>query len=352
MGRPRSLEEIASTYRRVLVFGAGGGGDAAGAVHLYLKLRRLGAEPLLGSIVWERFVVDPAPGPVRLEELVNAEPIGWSAALVTGDTFALRLGREVKPQLARVAGVLGVKALAIDVGKGAVGVAEALRSASEALGVEAAIAVDVGGDSLARGCEETLWSPLADAVSLSGLASSGIPGFLAIHAPGADGELPRDLVLARIAEAAARGGLIGVYGLNREEVEVLDRVMEHVYSEASRIPYLAFKGEYGVRTIRGGTRRVTVDPSMAATYLLDAGVAVDLTPLPRLVEGTRSIAQAREALNRACIYTELDLELDVNRLLETGQAESRESIDLVELRRRGAERLRRHGCQPPPGCGG
>ncbi len=345
MHKPRSLEDLASRFRSILVFGAGGGGDAAGTVHLYLKLKRLGANPIIGSIVWERFVVDPVPGPITIEELVNAEPLGWSAALVTGETYALRYGREVRPQLARVAGILGIKALAIDAGKGAEGVAEALRLAAEHLGVEAVIAVDVGGDALARGCEDSLWSPLADSVSLAGLLSSGIPGLLAVHSPGADGELPRETVLKYIAEIASKNGLIGVYGLTLEEADLLSRVMEVVVSEASKIPFQAFKGEYGVRAIRQGTRKVIVDPSMTVTYLLDAEVVASTTPLPRLVEGTRSIAQARGALNAACIYTELDLELDLSRLAETG-----ETLDLIQLRKSGIERLRRQGCKPLAGC--
>lgn len=346
MHRPRSLEDIAAKFRNILVFGAGGGGDAAGAVHLYLKLKKLGANPVIGSIVWERFVVDPMPGPITIEELVNAEPLGWSVAIVTGETYALRYGREVKPQIARVAGVLGVKALAIDVGKGAEGVAEALRLAADQLGIEAVIAVDVGGDALAKGCEDSLWSPLADSVSLAGLLASGVPGFLAVHSPGADGELPRETVLKYIAEIAAMGGLIGIYGLTLEESEVLGKVVEVVVSEASKIPYQAFRGEYGVKAIRQGTRKVFIDPSMAVTYLLDAKIAASTTPLPGLVERTRSIAQARGALNRACIYTELDLELDVSRLAERGMAS-----DVIQLRVQGVEKLRRQGCKPLPGCG-
>ncbi len=345
MQRLRGLEDIAAKFNNILVFGAGGGGDAAGTVHLYLKLKKMGANPIIGSIVWERFIVDPVPGPITIEELVNAEPLGWSVAIVTGETYALRYGREVKPQIARVAEVLGIKALAIDVGKGAEGVAEALRLAAEHLGVEAVIAVDVGGDALARGCEDSLWSPLADSVSLAGLLASGSPGFLAIHSPGADGELSRETVLKYIAEIAAMGGLIGIYGLTREEIEVLDKIVKVVVSEASKIPYQAFRGEYGVKAIRQGTRKVFIDPSMAVTYLLDAKTAASTTPLPRLVEGTRSIAQARGALNQVCIYTELDLELDISRLAERGEAP-----DIIQLRAQGVERLHRKGCKPLSGC--
>ena len=340
-----SLEDLASRYARILVFGAGGGGDAAGAVHIYLKLKRLGADPILGGIVWERHAVDPHPGPITVEQLVNAEPLSRSAAIVTGETYAIRYGLEVKPQLARVAGALGVEALAVDSGKGARGVAEALKAASEALGVEAVVAVDVGGDGLALGCEEELWSPLADAVSIAGTLESGLPALYAVHSPGADGELPRETVLRYIAEIARMGGLVGVYGLTLEDMETLSRVMEVTVSEASRVPYDSFRGVVGERSIREGTRRVPLDPSMVATYLLGVEEVARHTRLPGLVAGSRSALQAREALNSACIYTELDLELDLARARERGL-----SPDLLELRSRGRESLRRRGCTPPPGC--
>ena len=53
MGSPGAggLAEFVSKYRRILVYGAGGGGDAVGAVHMYLRVRELGGEPLLAALV-------------------------------------------------------------------------------------------------------------------------------------------------------------------------------------------------------------------------------------------------------------------------------------------------------------
>ena len=337
------LLEAARRYKRILVFGAGGGGDALGTVHLYLRLRELGAEPVIGAIAWERLPVDPHPGPIPLESLINAEPIGWSSAIVTGETRALRWGLEVHPQIARVAGALGVEALFIDASKGAEGVATALKDASEALGIELVIALDTGGDMLAKGCEDQLWSPLADAVSLAGLHQSGLPGLVAIHGPGADGELPPETVLEYASRLARTGALVEVTGLRRIEAEYIRRIMDKVYSEASKIPVHAFMGETGLREIRGGTRRVKVGLLQATTIILDSERVYEWSIPAQEVAGTRGIGQASQRLNKRCIVTELDLENELARLREKPRPEP---MSLEEVRRRILQRILRSGCEP------
>jgi hypothetical protein len=336
-----TLAEFVARHPRILVYGAGGGGDAVGAVHMYLRVRELGGEPLLAALVWERFPVDPTPGPIPVEVLVDADIVGWSLARVTGATRALRPSGEVWPQIARVAGALGVEAYAVDASKGAEGVLAALRDAVDELGVDAVIGVDIGGDSLALGCEEDLWSPLADALSVNALARVEAPAILAVQGPGADGELPEGLVLRYISELARRGGLLGVTGLQAGDLPVLERALSGAVSEASRIPYRAFRGEWGEALIRGGTRRVRLSPLQAVTFLLDPLEVYKWSPLPRAVEGSMGIARAREMLNGLCVYTELDLEMDLSRARERGA-----EADPLELRRRGRERLRRLGCKP------
>jgi len=54
LARPRNLLETVRG-RKVLVFGAGGGGDVVGALSMYLKVRKMGGTPILGAAVWERY---------------------------------------------------------------------------------------------------------------------------------------------------------------------------------------------------------------------------------------------------------------------------------------------------------
>lgn len=337
----KSLADLAERHEKILVFGAGGGGDALGTVHLYLKLKKLGAKPIIGSLVWERYPIDPYPGPIPIEALIDAEPIGWSAALVNGNTIAYRYGVEVKFQLARLSQAMGEETLFIDASKGVAGVSQALRAANEVLGVEAVVGLDTGGDILALGCEDNLWSPLADAISLAGMKESGLPGFVAVHGPGADGELPPSTVLKYIAAIARQNGLIEVLGLSRFEVEYISKIMESIHSEASKIPVYAFKGEYGIREIRGKTRKVEVSPLTATTYLLDLDKVYEWSEPAKAVVGTRGIGQARERLNMHCIVTELDLELEQSRLRESP---STRAVPLDELRRELRRKLMRRGC--------
>ena len=339
-----STVDLAGRYRRILVFGAGGGGDVLGAYYYTLRIRRLGGDALAGSVVWERHAIDPYPGPIPLETLVDAEPLGWTLALVNGNTVSLRYGSTVKPQVARLAMATGEETVFIDLSKGAEGVLAALEAAVEELGVDAIVGVDTGGDILARGDEESLWSPLADALSLYALSKAPVDSYLLVLSPGADGELPWTAVLERVSLAARRGGLIEVLGLSREEYETLKKLEGLVESEASRIPLRAFEGVHGTVKIRGGTRTVTVTPCQASAYLLDPRIVAENSMLPGLVEGTRGIGQASQMLNRKCIVTELDLEMELSRLMEKGVRP--ETVDLVGVKRRlRGELEKRYGCR-------
>ena len=340
-GEPGSLAELRGL--RVLVFGAGGGGDALGATHLYLKLRGLGAEPLIGSIVWERRVVDPEPGPIPLEQVRPAKQLAPGLGLVTGESRALRRGVEVWPQLARAAKALGVEGVYLDASKGGEGLREALHAAVDLLGLDAVIGVDVGGDMLAWGCEEELWSPLADAMSLHALNSlkGRVIAWVEVLSPGGDGELPKGRVLERIAEAARHGGLVEATGLSRSEYQFLKSVEDLFVSEASRTPLRGFEGATGELVMRGGERRVTLDPVNATGYIVTAEAAARVNRIHSLVAGTRSAREAADRLNEACIYTELDLEEDLDKGVAATPLEARE---------KGRRRLKEKGCTPPPGC--
>lgn len=126
--------------------------------------------------------------------------------------------------------------------------------------------------------------------------------------------------------------------MSKEDAEVLEKVLEHVESEASRVSLLAYKGLRGRLSMRMGSRAVDVTLLSTATFFLDARtVASTIGPLGGLAQA-RSLEEARRALNDLGIYTELDLEEDLARL---GVDPARLSGDtLTEVRRRGIERLR------------
>ncbi|MEM1927962.1 MAG: DUF1152 domain-containing protein [Acidilobaceae archaeon] len=320
-----------------LVVAIGGGGDVVSAAMLARAMRRCCVRAVVASIAWERFHVDPVPGPVRLDEIRDYLERGRGYVLVSGSSYAERGGSRVVFAAARVARALEEPVYVLDIWSGAVGLAEALLEVSEKVGASRVVGVDVGGDSLALGFEETLWSPLADLVGLAALARVG--GVLAVHSPGSDGELSQSYVLSRVDELSRRGALLGGRFMEPDDAELLEKLVEVVETEASRIPLLAFRGLRGELSARRGSRVVEVSLFSTATFLLDARKVAESNPLVAELSETRSLDEARRVLNEHGIYTELDLEEDLARLNMSPRELTGEI--LLEVRRRGRERLAR-----------
>ncbi|NPA97439.1 MAG: DUF1152 domain-containing protein [Crenarchaeota archaeon] len=320
--------------KRALFIGIGGGGDVASATVLASSFARCGGEAIVGSFIWERFSVDPIPGPVRFEELENIDRVSRGLAWVSPATRARRGSRVVKPQAAAAAEIVG-RVLALDLWLGPRELARELRSFVESEGIDLVVGVDVGGDSLASGCEEELWSPLADSVGVAML--SYIPrSLLAVVSPGADGELDPSYVENRISMIARAGGFVGGYVLSSRDKEFLERVVEHVHTEASRVPLKALEGCVGEISIRSGSRVVRIGISSCVAYFLDPRIVKEST-LAKLISSCSSLEEANDTLHRYGVYTELDLERDLYRFAEEGREIDRDVI--LEVRERGRSRL-------------
>lgn len=74
--------------------------------------------------------------------------------------------RVVVPQAVNAPRALNRPVYVVDMYSGVEGYVRALREIASVEGVDCIVGVDVGGDSLASGSEEELWSPLADWVEL------------------------------------------------------------------------------------------------------------------------------------------------------------------------------------------
>ncbi len=325
--------------RTILVFGIGGGGDVVSAATLARWFRYHGIEAYTGSIVWERFTFDPYPGPIPFKILCNAELLYSNVAIVRGDTYAVRNGKRIELQVAKTSHVSGDPVYAVDIWGGYRGYLDGVRKLVDNLGVEAVIAIDVGGDVLATGREDNLWSPLADSLGLA-VFSSIDNSVLAVHGVGGDGELEPDYVLKRLSMIASEGGLRGAKGLTRREASLLEKILNVVGSEASRVPLLAYKGVYGEVSMRHGTRKVYITPLQTITFFLDISIAYRLSPLAKAVQGTGSFEEANEALHRLCVYTEYDLEKD----LYTSGRNELGTLEIINIRDRGRFRIRKEYC--------
>jgi hypothetical protein len=305
---PLSLEETIRGSSHGLVIGVGGGGDAVGALATVRFLEFCGLRATVGGVAWERFVHDPVPGPrplAEVEEVRLLHPrVGLASALTRtrdGVVFAE----------SRLSALLGREVLLVDLHGGSTGVAEGLDRAARELGADLVVGVDVGGDSLAKGTEKGLRSPLADSVMLAAfaaLAASGWRVLWGVFGYGSDGELTPGEVEEALQRVARGGGLLGAWGLTRRVVEELEAVVREVPTEASAVPLECARGAWGERKIREDRRIVRLTPLSTLTFYLAPEVVFEESAPARAVAGSVSLEEANEALHRIGLKTELDLE--------------------------------------------
>jgi hypothetical protein len=271
--------------------------------------RAHGRRTVLGGVTWERRAIDPRPGPRRLDELVDAEPLNAVTALAGPGT---RTRDGIVFAESRLAGVLGEPTLLVDPNPGPAAVGAAVAEAAARLDCDLVVLLDVGGDALAEGDEPGLASPLCDAILLAAsesLAAAGVTAVGAVFGAGCDGELTVAEVLARLADLAAAGALLGAWGLTPPAAARMQPAVEAVPTEASAQALECARGARGTVAIRAGRRTVERTPLGALTFYFDAPVAVAaVTPLARAVRGATGLEDANQRLHALGVGTELDLE--------------------------------------------
>ena len=117
------------------MLGIGGGGDVVGALAVARLCESLGTPFVLGGVAWERFAIDPHPGPRAMAEIRGGRPLG-DAAVLAGPETATPEG--VPFAEARMAAHLGTETVLIDVSGGAAGAAAGIASAAERAGLRPA----------------------------------------------------------------------------------------------------------------------------------------------------------------------------------------------------------------------
>lgn len=287
----------------------------------------LAGEEAVGHIPWERFVVDPAPGPVPLDSFREVVDVGEGLVLATPRSYVERGGRRFKTQGICVAEALGRSVYVVDAYRRPSEVARALLRFGKVVGI------DVGGDVLGAGCEETLGSPLADAFGLAVLvnvAQFGGEAELVVMSPSADGELSRDYVMSRVADAARLGGFLGSLGLSQGQLSLLSRLVERCVTEASAVAVKAAAGAYGELPLRGGVRRVHVDACATVGFRLRPEAVLRLNKAARIVyDADAPVDKAASLLLEHGIPTEYHLE----ELLASG-VDVREAVQTLKAKKR------------------
>ena len=306
------MRELA-TAKRPLVIGIGGGGDVVGALAVAEHCRLFhGASPIVGGVAWERSVVDPEPGPRAAAEIDNALLLAPGVMAASDDTVIRASG--IPFAESRVAGMLGVQTVLVDVTIGPRAIAGGLEAAAETMGCDLIVFLDVGGDVLAHGDEPGLGSPLCDAVLLAAadlLAERGVAVLGALFGVGCDGELTPTEVLERLAEVGAADGLAGAVGLTPEVATLVEQAVEVVPTEASAQAVRAFRGVSGEVPIRDGRRTVLLSPLAAVTFFFLVPAAVrSAARLALAVRDAADLDEANAILRSLGVRTELDWETE------------------------------------------
>lgn len=279
--------------RKWLVVGIGGGGDVYGCLPLRWELLQAGCEVRLGSLTWERSVVDPRAGPRRIAELTGVEPVGEFGAL-GGPHTETRDG--IVFQATRLSRFLDDEpVLFLDIGGGARGVRAAVTEYCTREGITGVLGVDVGGDVVAAGPEPGLHSPLADATLLAALGQLADPvtPLVGVFGMNADGELTQAELLARFSHLTPHG-YVGAIGHGADAFAQLRAILadpQHV-TEASRQPLRAWQGEHGATTIRRSRRHVELNLLLTVTFLFDARGILPECPLAWAIRDTTSVLEA------------------------------------------------------------
>jgi hypothetical protein len=302
-----SLEKLASKTERALCLGVGGGGDIMGTLPTSEYLNVLGVKTTLGSVGWERIVIDPRPGPRSLDEILNIEKISESTAYVNKNSHT---SDGVYFQCSNMANFLNEKTVIVDVSKGVLKISGGLQETADKLDLDLIVGVDVGGDILASGEELGLRSPLCDAMMLAALRFLKIPTVIAVFAPGCDGELTLNELVKRFELVARNSGYLGARGITPEDFSKMSKAMKYVKTEASFLPLRAWKGEHGIFKLRNGSRSVDLSILSTLTFYFDTKVVYKLSPIANALRGAKNFEEANQKLHKLGITTEYDLELD------------------------------------------
>ncbi len=301
-----SFESIIKESKHAMVIGVGGGGDIVGTISTSRYLRWLGLKTLIGGLTWERYVNDPEPGPRKMGEIVEIELISATVGLANEKT---RTTNGVRFTESAVAGLLKENTLLVDLNNGVQGVIDGLNEAIEKLGVDLFMGIDVGGDVLAGGSEPGIHSMMADSMMLSAMANLKVPAVLGVLGCCMDGELTFEEFNNQLAKVASHGGLLGGWGLTREDVRVIEEILPHTKTEASALAVKSARGIRGEVEIRGGYCRVNVTPISAMTFFIDPKVVYDcISKVAKDLITTGSLDEAQSVLERFKLPSELTFE--------------------------------------------
>ena len=263
---------------------------------------------MLGGVAWERFPIDPYPGPRSADQILGGRRLTEATVLADERTTT---PEGVPFAESRMAGFICSQTVLVDVTPSPERIAEALAQTVSVLGCDLVVFLDVGGDALAHGDEAGLASPLCDAVMLAAAVRMApeIAVIGAVYGAGCDGELTVDEVLDQISDLAGAGAMLGSWGLTPAVATQIEAAAAVIPTEASLLGAHCARGDTRDVLIRGGRRMVKLSPVGAITFFFDPVAAFEAAlPLANAVAGAADLNAANETLRRMGVSTELELE--------------------------------------------
>ncbi len=336
------LKGIFGDISKALIVAIGGGGDIVGASHLYNAFRRDGIRTYLAAIPWERYVLDPIPGPLSLNDFNGNIILRDRYGIILGETYAIHEGHIIVPQISRVWKILKIPIIVYDASGGYQSLIKGIVDTIKHFDVDTIIGLDVGGDVLATGLEKELWSPLLDHLALSAINDAvkitGIKGYIGVFGLGADGELDKETLEQYIAELMKKKGFKGAIALTIDDYNLLKNIVKSAHTEASFIPLVVFDGKRGTYSIRNGTREIELRLEMVMTLFFTVESVYQHSIIAKFLRNTQTIYEAKIRLNNLGVCTELDLEVEITRLKMTKNHIS--TRDIMDIHQKLIDRLK------------
>ncbi|MEU2251518.1 DUF1152 domain-containing protein [Streptomyces sp. NPDC019224] len=256
---------------------------------------------VLATPVWERFALDPRPGPRGPGDLIGLtdSPAGLQ---ITSDTH-LPGGFSPLPALS-AASQLPVFYLSL--AEGVVGLHRQLTSIVRWFEIDTVDLVDTGGDALARGDEPGLVSPALDALLIAAVTTLDCRTRLICAGLGTDGELSdreiHSLMVEIPAESQSR--------LDARQARSYYEQFSWVPSEASLITLLSAIGLRGTVDVNDDCPPVRMDERTAVAYTFPLRPIAARSRYASAVAASTSFAQADERLRAIGARSEYRAELD------------------------------------------
>jgi hypothetical protein len=291
LGRSPLFDVLASS-RRVLVAGAGGGFDVFGAVPLKVALEAGGTHVELANLSFTDL------GLTEAEQIHEAcwrvEERSPGPAYFPERTLARWMARRGAPSVVYAFPRTGV-----------VQTKSAYQQLVAELEIDTIVLVDGGTDSLMRGTEDGLGTPVEDMTSIAAVNGlAGVTKLLCCLAFGVDAYhgVSHAHVLESVAAASRAGGFLGVTSIlpgmpeadaYLDAVEFANREMPARPSIVANSVASAIEGHYGDhhRTARTGGSQLWINPLMSIywSFRLDV-IAAQSAYLAKLRE-TRSVEE-------------------------------------------------------------